>query len=204
MRGQYFRNDGGASYSKGETGLKTGAPQREATKTARRKSRSPHRLDPRVLPALGLPAFTAASCSLIPHSHRAEPPSHPPPPRTSAGAGSSRTRPSPPSDRLATALGSHRPSSTSAAPRLGGDGRGTAASRATGTPRRAGCPAPSAGKGWTRTRRAVPPTPGEGRPGRRLPGLGPPAPRRVPLCVDVPHHVVEPDAINEARPPLTS
>ena len=120
MRGQYFRNDGGASYSKGETGLKTGAPQREATKTARRKSRSPHRLDPRVLPALGLPAFTAASCSLIPYSHRAEPPSHPPPPRTSAGAGSSRTRPSPPSDRLATALGSHRPSSTSAAPRLGG------------------------------------------------------------------------------------
>ena len=148
MRGQYLRNDGGASYSKGETGLKTGAPQREATKTARRKSRSPHRLDPRVLPALGLPAFTAASCSLIPHSHRAEPPSHPPPPRTSAGAGSSRTRPSPPSDRLATALGSHRPSSTSAALRLGGgDGRGTAASRVTGTPRRAGCPAPQPGNG---------------------------------------------------------
>ena len=70
MRGhRYLRNDGGASYSKGETGLKAGAPKREATKTARRRSHTPHRLDPRFIRALGLPVSTAASCSLIPHSY---------------------------------------------------------------------------------------------------------------------------------------
>ena len=84
-------------------GLSSGASQREATKTARRRSHSPRARSARPTGSsrsLGLPVSRAASCSLTPLSHRAEPPpplppSQPPPPRTSAGAGSSHTWPSP-------------------------------------------------------------------------------------------------------------
>jgi len=58
-------------------GLSSGASQREATKTARRRSHSPRARSARPTGSsrsLGLPVSRAASCSLTPLSHRAEPP----------------------------------------------------------------------------------------------------------------------------------
>ena len=66
MRGQRYLRNEGVQVFEGWDGIKTGASQREATKSAKRWSDSPppvvvhDRLDPRVLPALGLPASSAA------------------------------------------------------------------------------------------------------------------------------------------------